>query len=136
MARRKLNKININTRRIQDIENYVYSLVQLNNPNLRNITKLNPISVKLNLEELRNLSMEVKDIEINRDDINLEAIYENNGELSEIDKFIRGIGRGVYYMTNYKLYSKMLGAEELEKVFTTEERVKRIKELEQQIEDS
>lgn len=133
MSKVKLNKKSINTKRIQEIENYVYSLAHLTNPNLREVTKLNPISVKVNLEELRKVSLEVKSMEINRDEINLEAIYENTGGLSEVDKFIMGIGRGMYYMINYDLYSKMLGAEELDKVFNIKERVKRIKELEQQI---
>lgn len=122
----------INTKRIQEIENFDLSLGRFVNPNIRQQLVLNPIALQLNLTKLKELREELQGFNIDIKEIDCNRIFAGNTELTETEVFIRNIGNCSYM--NYKNdYLKMIEQRELEEVFPVEERKARILELEAEI---
>lgn len=122
----------INTKKIQQIENYSYSLGMLTNPNLRQQVVLNPIGLELNLKKLKELREELQGFDIDIKEIDCNRIFSGNTELTETEVLIRNIGN-CSYMSYRNDYLKMIEQRELEEVFPVEERKSRILELEAEI---
>ena len=122
----------INTKKIQEIENYSYSLGMLTNPNLIQQVVLNPIGLELNLKKLKELREELQGCDIDIKEIDCNRIFGGNTELTETEVLIRNIGN-CSYMSYRNDYLKMIEQRELEEVFPAEERKSRILELEAEI---
>ena len=122
----------ISTKKIQQIENYSYSLGMLTNPNLRQQVVLNPIGLELNLKKLKELREELQGFDIDIKEIDCNRIFSGNTELTETEVLIRNIGN-CSYMSYRNDYLKMIEQRELEEVFPVEERKSRILELEAEI---
>lgn len=122
----------IDTKKIQQIENYSYSLGMLTNPNLRQQVVLNPIGLELNLKKLKELREELQGFDIDIKEIDCNRIFGGNTELTETEVLIRNIGN-CSYMSYRNDYLKMIEQRELEEVFPVEERKSRILELEAEI---
>lgn len=122
----------INTKKIQQIENFDLSLGIFINPNLRQQVVLNPIGLELNLTKLKELIEELQGFDIDIKEINCNRVFSENTDLTETEVFIRNIGN-CSYMSYRNDYLKMIEQRELEEVFTIEERKARVLELEAEI---
>lgn len=122
----------INTKKIQQIENFDLSLGIFINPNLRQQVVLNPIGLELNLTKLKELREELQGFDIDIKEINCNRVFSENTDLTETEVFIRNIGN-CSYMSYRNDYLKMIEQRELEEVFTIEERKARVLELEAEI---
>ena len=132
MAKSTVNK-GINTKRIQAIECYDYSIGNLFNINFKQQLILNPIGARVSLSTLKELRKELDSYEILLEEIDCDRVFsEGNADLTEIEVFVRSIGN-CSYMNYRNDYLKMIEQRELEKVFSVEERKARILELEEAI---
>lgn len=126
----KMPVIKFNSKRIQQIENYDYSLGNLVNPNFRKQLELNPIGAKLALSTLQTLSSELDDYTINLKEINCNRIFGTNTELTETEIFIKSINSHLNYRRDY---NKILQINELDRDFPREQRKKIANELKEKI---
>lgn len=121
----------INTKKIQQIENFDLSLGIFVNPNLRQQVVLNPIGLELNLTKLKELREELQGCDIDIKEIDCNRIFCGNTELTETEVFIRNIGN-CSYMSYRSDYNKILQTKELDKDFSREERQKLANSLEEE----
>ncbi|MDU5721159.1 MAG: hypothetical protein E6Z86_03325 [Clostridium butyricum] len=128
MAKSTITKLN--TKRIQEIENYDYSLWNLVNPNFRNQLALNPIGAKLSLATLQELRKELEGYYISLKEIDCNRIFGENTVLTETEAFIRSINSYLNYRNDY---NKILQTKELDKDFPREQRQKLADDLEEEI---
>lgn len=122
----------INTKKIQEIENFDLSLGRFVNPNIRQQVVLNPIGLQLNLTKLKELREELQGFDIDIKEIDCNRIFGGNTELTETEVLIINIGN-CSYMNYRNDYLKMVEQKELEEVFPVQERKARILELEEAI---
>ena len=126
-------KNKINSKRIQEIESYDYSLWNLVNPNTRTQLRLNKIGVQVSLRTLKELRSELEGLNIDIKEIDCNRIFNDlKIDLTETEVFISRIGN-CRYMNYRNDYLKMIEERELEKVFPIKERKARILELEEEI---
>lgn len=131
MAKNTTTKLN--TRRIQEIINYDYSLGSLVNINFRQQLVLNPIGGQTSLKVLKELRKELDSYDISLKEIDCNRVYGGNTNLTETEIFIRYINDGRSYLNYLSDYKKMKEAEELDRDFPREERQKLVDELEIEI---
>ncbi|MBS5925934.1 MAG: hypothetical protein KIC66_02450 [Clostridium sp.] len=129
MSKNKVSKC-INTERIQQIENYDYSLWNLVNPNFRQQSILNPIGAGVALSTLQELRKELDSYEIKLQQIDCNRVFGRNMELTETEVFIRSINSHLNYRNDY---NKVMQTKELDKDFPREEREKIANDLEEEI---
>lgn len=129
MSRNKVSK-SINVKRVQQIENYDYSLWNLVNPNFRKQSILNQIGIKVSLSTLQELRKELDSYEIKLDEIDCNRIFDNIESLTETELFIRSINSYLNYRNDY---NKMLQTKELDKDFPREQRQKLADDLEEEM---
>lgn len=123
--KKKITEVNV--KRVNEIEVYLFSLNSMCNPNMRDHYKKNVIGINSALTTLEALREELSTIHIDINNINLKAIYEGVEPLSAEDVFIKSLGWD--YRGNRKQYEEILRAEEMEEIFSTEEREARVKEI-------
>ncbi|MDB2115660.1 hypothetical protein [Clostridium paraputrificum] len=128
MAKSTITKLN--TKRVQEIENYDYSLWNLVNPNFRNQLALNPIGAKLSLATLQELRKELEGYDISLREIDCNRIFGENTVLTETEAFIRSINSHLSYRSDY---NKILQTKELDRDFPREQRQKLADDLEEEI---
>lgn len=129
MSKNKVSKA-INTKRIQQIENYDYSLWNLVNPNFRQQSILNPIGAGVALSTLQELRKELDSYEIKLQQIDCNRVFGRNMELTETEVFIRSINSHLNYRNDY---NKVMQTKELDRDFPREEREKIANDLEEEI---
>lgn len=129
MSKNKVSK-GINTKRIQQIENYDYSLWNLVNPNFRQQSILNPIGAGVALSTLQELRKELDSYEIKLQQIDCNRVFGRNMELTETEVFIRSINSHLNYRNDY---NKVMQTKELDRDFPREEREKIANDLEEEI---
>ena len=129
MSKNKVSK-GINTKRIQQIENYDYSLWNLVNPNFRQQSILNPIGAGVALSTLQELRKELDSYEIKLQQIDCNRVFGRNMELTETEVFIRSINSHLNYRNDY---NKVIQTKELDRDFPREEREKIANDLEEEI---
>lgn len=129
MSKNKVSR-GINTKRIQQIENYDYSLWNLVNPNFRQQSILNPIGAGVALSTLQELRKELDSYEIKLQQIDCNRVFGRNMELTETEVFIRSINSHLNYRNDY---NKVMQTKELDKDFPREEREKIANDLEEEI---
>ncbi|WP_196001404.1 hypothetical protein [Clostridium sp. 1001271B_151109_B4] len=129
MSKNKVSK-GINTKRIQQIENYDYSLWNLVNPNFRQQSILNPIGAGVALTTLQELRKELDSYEIKLQQIDCNRVFGRNMELTETEVFIRSINSHLNYRNDY---NKVMQTKELDRDFPREEREKIANDLEEEI---
>ena len=120
----------ISTKKIQEIENYCYSLWNLVNPNIRQQVILNPIGARVALTTLQELKSELNDYRILIDEIDCNRIFGDTEFLTETEVFIRSIDSYLNYRNDY---NKIIQTKELDKDFPREQRQKIADELEAEI---
>lgn len=130
MAKSTVTKLN--TKRIQQIENYDYSIGNLFNINFRQQLILNPIGLELNLIKLKELREELQGCDIDIKEIDCNRIFCGNTDLTETEVFIRNIGN-CSYIKYRKDYNKVIQIKELDRDFPREQRQKIANELEEEI---
>lgn len=130
---RKITTIKLNTRRIQEIINYDYSLGNLVNINFRKQLLLNPIGGETSLKVLKELREELDSYDISSKEIDCNRVYGGNSNLTETERFIMYVNDGRSYLNYLSDYKKMKEAEELDRDFPREERQKIVDELEIEI---
>lgn len=129
MSKNKVSR-GINTKRIQQIENYDYSLWNLVNPNFRQQSILNPIGAGVALSTLQELRKELDSYEIKLQQIDCNRVFGRNMELTETEVFIRSINSHLNYRNDY---NKVMQTKELDRDFPREQRKKIADGLEKEI---
>lgn len=120
----------INTKRIQEIVNYDFSLGMLVNPNIKQQLVLNPIGAGIALSTLKKLREELDSYEIVLEQIDCNRIFGDGTELTESEIFVRNISDYAYYRNDY---DKIVEVKELDKDFPRVEREKIANEIEDEI---
>lgn len=129
--RKVTNNKHISSKRIQDIENYEYSLWNLVNPNTRNQLILNPIGGRIALITLQKLRKELDSYEISLEEIKCTRVFDENADLTETEVFIKSTNSYLGYIADY---NKFIQIKELDRGFPREQREKIVNELKEKIE--
>lgn len=121
-----------NWRRMQQINLFITNLFPFNNPNLKQFMSQNVIMIDNLVTTLEGLKEELKDIKIERADINLNRIYGNEPK-TDFEDWLCGANNGYAIGSYHNDYLKMLKGQELEQYYSRVERVARCKELQDEI---
>ena len=127
---RSIKGKNINAKRIQEIENYDYSLWNYVNPNTKNQLRLNTIGVQVSLRTLKELRAELEGYHINIEEIDCNRVFGDCTELTDTEVFVRSITSYLNYINDYH---KIKETKELDKDFPREERQMIANDLEEEI---
>lgn len=123
----------LSTKRVQEIENYDYSLFSLINPSIKIQLIMNPIGGQVALKTLKELKEEIESYVVLPEQIDCNRVFNNKVKITETEKFVKNIDDGRRYLSYLNDYKKMKEAEELNKDFPREEREKLVRDLEQEI---
>lgn len=126
----KITITKLNTKRIQQIENYDYSLWNLVNPNTRNQLTLNPIGARVALTTLQELRKELGGYDVSLKEIDCNRVFDGKMELTETEVFIRSMNSYLNYRNDY---NKIIQTKELDRDFPREQRQKIANDLEEEI---
>lgn len=117
-------------KRYMDIKNYLVSIWGIINPNGEHQAIANPIGVKVAYNTLVGLENELIGVELIYGDIDLDNIF--NGTYTNFsEEFILKTSNNTAYL--HKEFEKIQSLEELDKVYSYDERKKRSLELQQEI---
>ncbi|MDO5291594.1 MAG: hypothetical protein Q4F05_02470 [bacterium] len=131
MANKKVQK-GITKKRMNEIENYLFSINGLVNPCSKDMTRKNVIGVEVAKQALRVLNEELDGYAINMDLIDLEGIYSEK-ERSETDDLICQLSDGLVVASYQRTYNELVRGEILEQAYPEGERKVRMEELEKEI---